>query len=57
MLMAGYFTHFVEEEVIYKIAADIRKELLASPDGWFKVYNTDRNTYLMSKLRRLFILI
>ena len=35
----------------------MRKELLTHPDGWFKVYNTDKNTYLMSKLRRLFILV
>lgn len=55
--MVGYFTHFIEENVITAIAKLIRKELEDQPEGWFKIYETDRQTYLLSKLRRLFIFI
>ena len=35
----------------------VRKELLKHSEGWFKIYELDKNTYLLSKLRRLFIFI
>ena len=57
LLMVGYFTHFIETHIITFIAEIIRKALLEHPDGWFKIYETDKNTYLMSKLRRLLILV
>jgi hypothetical protein len=55
--MVGYFLHFIEENVIGFIADLVRNMLIENGDGWFKVYETDKNTYLLSKLRRLFIFI
>lgn len=57
MLMVGYFLHFIDENVICYIADLIRNSLINHSDGWFKIYETDKNTYLLSKLRRLFIFI
>lgn len=55
--MVGYFTHYIDEKLIESISTMIRKMLVEKPEGWFKIYETDRNTYLLSKLRRLFIFI
>lgn len=57
LLMVGYFTHYLNTKVITPMAKTIRKELEEHPEGWFNLMKTDRDTYLMSKLRRLFILI
>jgi hypothetical protein len=57
MLMTGYFLHFIDENIILYIAELIRKELIKYADGWFKIYELDKNTYLLSKLRRFFIFI
>lgn len=57
MLMVGYFLHFIDEKVIGSIADMIRKELVDQPEGWFKVYDGDRNSYLLTKLRRFFIFV
>ena len=56
-MMVGYFTNHLSDQIITPIAKMIRKHLEEHPEGWFKIYTTDRSTYLISKLRRLFVFV
>ena len=39
------------------LSSEIRNLLRQEPDGWFRLYEENKFTYLDSKLRRLFVVI